>query len=163
MTIHAPMTIHRIHQVHTLSSAYLDGWRTWIHWNTYQRAAWILMVTSSLCTLHASTYTSRCYIHTCTRLYAWRKSRSISACRLIESNEPVPRERRLNPPVTERLNDSVVSRAVNFSKEKKQSQTQPRRDGPCTSFNNFTQRWICVSVRRKRSRADHLVNYYNST
>jgi len=25
MTIHAPMTIHRIHQVHTLSSTYLDG------------------------------------------------------------------------------------------------------------------------------------------
>lgn len=43
----------------------------------------------------------------------------MSACRLIGSNEPVPRERRLNPPVTERLNDSAVNRAVTSAKKKR--------------------------------------------
>lgn len=51
----------------------------------------------------------------------------MSACRLIESNESAPREWKLNPPVTERLNDSAVSRAVTSAKKKKRSQVDAMR------------------------------------
>lgn len=75
------------------------------------------MVTSSLCRLLAGVYTVRgeVCVRARPRVCAWT-SRSVSACRLIGSNEPAPRERRLNPPVTERLNDSAVNRADNFSR-----------------------------------------------
>lgn len=61
----------------------------------------------------------------------------VSACRLIESNEPAPRERRLNPPVTEWLNDSVVSRAVTSAKKKKRGLNSRGASTSCTSYNSF--------------------------
>lgn len=71
----------------------------------------------------------------------------VSACRLIESNEPAPRERRLNPPVTEWLNDSVVSRAVTSAKKKKKQGPNSRgamRRVP--SYSNFAH---CTGIRAR--------------